>query len=76
MQSKYKVKLIPAQRNILLTLVGNGKEKAKKLTHARILLQADCSKAGQALNSKAIAKNLHIHERLCVVHENAFLPMD
>jgi len=60
---KYKVKLTAHQRNELLEIVKNGNTKAKKLTHARVLLQADCSKLGLALKAKVIAKNLNIHER-------------
>ena len=63
MKKKYKVKLTPNQRIQLLDFIRNGKEKAKKITHARILLQADCSTAGLALKAKIIAKNLNIHER-------------
>jgi transposase len=63
MRKKYKVKLTPHQRKQLLQLVRNGKEKAKKITHARILLQADCSELGPGLKAKAIARNLNVHER-------------
>ncbi|ODS22737.1 hypothetical protein AB835_12620 [Candidatus Endobugula sertula] len=60
---KYKVKLTASQRFDLVELVNKGKEKARKLTHARILLQADYSKEGPALKAKIIAQNLNIHER-------------
>jgi transposase len=63
MKLKYKVKLTPSQRVDLIKLTQNGKEKAKKLTHARVLLQADCSKEGPGLKAKVIAKNLNINER-------------
>ena len=63
MQLKYKVKLTDSERNKLITLISTGKEKAKKLMHARILLQADCSRLGAAKRSKEIAENLHIHEK-------------
>lgn len=63
MRLKYKVKLSAAQRKRLLTLINTGQGKAKKLTHARILLQADCSSLGLALKSKVIAKHLNIHEK-------------
>lgn len=59
----YKVKLTPNQRTQLLQLVRNGKAKTKKIIHANILLQADCSKAGPSLKAKAIAQNLNVHER-------------
>ena len=63
MKKKYKVKLSQPQRNQLLGIVRNGKEKAKKITHARILLQADSGSEGPALKAKVIAKNLIVHER-------------
>lgn len=63
MSSKFKVKLTPAVRRKLIALTRNGRQKAKEVTHANILLQADCSKEGPAYRAKVIAKNLHIHER-------------
>ena len=63
MQLRYKVKLTERQRNELISLINTGKEKSKKLTHARVLLQADCSRLGPAKKSKEIGINLHIHER-------------
>lgn len=60
---KYKVKLTECQRKRLLEMVNTGKEKARMLTHARVLLQADASKSGPALKAKVIAKHLNIHER-------------
>jgi len=62
-RKKYKVKLTPSQRKRLLEMVHNGRGKAKTLTHARILLQADSSQEGPSLRAKAIAVNLNIHER-------------
>jgi transposase len=63
MRKKYKVKLTPSQREQLLEIIHKGKQKAKTVTHARILLQADCSEAGPSLKAKVIAANLNIHER-------------
>ena len=63
MRKKYKVKLTSNQRRQLLDLIRNGKEKAKKITHAYILLQADCSAEGPALKATVIAKNLNVHQR-------------
>jgi transposase len=63
MSAKYKVKLTPKQRQELLNLIRNGKDKAKKLMHARVLLEADASHAGPGLQAKEIAKRLHIHAR-------------
>jgi transposase len=63
MRKKYKVKLTPNQREQLLKIVHNGSGKAKEITHARILLQADSGKDGPGLKAKVIAANLNIHER-------------
>lgn len=63
MQLKYKVKLKESERKSLLSLVNTGKEKAKKILHARIILLSDCSGAGPALNAKRIAEDLHIHKK-------------
>jgi transposase len=63
MKARYGVKLTYLQRQKLIKLIKNGKEKAKKLTHARILLLADGSKEGPGLKAKAIAANLNIHEK-------------
>lgn len=63
MRKKYKVKLTPNQRKQLLKIVHKGKQKAKTITHARILLQADSGEEGPGLKAKAIAAHLNIHER-------------
>jgi transposase len=63
MRKKYKVKLTPNQRKQLLKIIHNGKQKAKTITHARILLQADSGEEGPGLRAKAIAASLNIHER-------------
>ena len=60
---RYLVKLTPAQRFSLIGLVNKGQDKARKLTHARILLQADSGKEGPALKAKVIADGLNVHER-------------
>ncbi len=38
---QYQVKLDKSQRDYLITLISSGKESARKLTRARILLKAD-----------------------------------
>ena len=63
MRKKYKVKLTPNQRKQLLELVHNGNQKAKIITHARILLQDDSGDEGSAKKAKVIAADLNIHER-------------
>lgn len=56
---KYVVKLIPEERADLEKLVKSGKSKAKKLTHARILLKADESE-GNGWIDQDIAKALDV----------------
>ena len=73
MSSRYKVKLTPKQRQALLKLVCTGKDKAKKLTHARILLQADASPAGPGLSAKKIAEQLNIHARTALRVKERFV---
>ena len=63
MKYKYKVKLTYSQREELLDTINKGKGKARKLMHARILLQSDCSSLGPALRAKEIANHLNIHAR-------------
>lgn len=67
MRKKYKIKLPPNQRKQLLEIVHKGKQKAKTITHARILLQADSGEEGPGFRAKAIAASLNIHER--TVHQ-------
>lgn len=63
MRKKYKVKLTPSQREQLLGITRNGNQKAKTITHAQILLQADSSENGPSLKAKVIAELLNIHAR-------------
>jgi transposase len=46
MPAKYKVTLTDDERQVLTALVSKGKAAARKLAHARILLQADASPGG------------------------------
>lgn len=58
---KYIVKLTQEERKNLLSLIKKGKTSAYKLTHARILLEAD--EGEQAENKKTdleIAEQLHV----------------
>ncbi len=72
MQLKYKVKLKESERKSLLSLVNTGKEKAKKILHARIILLSDCSGAGPALNAKRIAEILIFIKKQSCESENVF----
>lgn len=57
---KYKVTLSLEERTLLLKLVSKGKASAKKLTHARVLLQADESEDGPAWNDERICEAIHV----------------
>ena len=57
---RYRIKLMEEERIELLALIKSGKERARKLSHARILLEADESELGSGLSDKAISKQLHV----------------
>ena len=57
---RYKIKLVEAERTELLALIRTGKERARKLTHARILLEADESEPGFGLKDKVISERVHV----------------
>jgi hypothetical protein len=52
---KYRVTLSGEEREELTALVSKGKSAARKLTHARILLQADQSPGGPAQRDEPLA---------------------
>lgn len=58
---KYIVELTSEERKQLRQLVSKGKTAARKITHARVLLQADESKGGPAWTDKQISKAFGIH---------------
>lgn len=63
MNKKYIVRLEPQEREDLQKLVSKGKSAARKLTHARILLQADVSKEGPKWSDEQIAESLGVTTR-------------
>lgn len=75
MPKKFIVRLEPQEREDLHKLVSRGKGAARKLTHARILLQADVSEGGPGWTDGRIAEALgvttrtveHVRQR-CVEH--------
>ena len=58
---KYVVELTSEERNELNVLVSKGKVAARKITHARVLLQADESPTGPAWTDNQIAEAFGIH---------------
>jgi transposase len=60
MNKKYIVRLTQTERDILDGLVTTGKRAARTLTHARILLKADCGPDGPAWTDEAISAALDV----------------
>ncbi len=60
MNKKYVVRLTLEERTTLETLISTGKAPARTLTHARILLKADCSPAGPAWPDHVISEALEV----------------
>jgi len=63
MNKKYVVRLSSDEQSQLQRLVRTGKVAAKKMLHARILLQADQGPHGPAWNDERIAEGLSVHVR-------------
>jgi transposase len=60
MQKKYIVKLTQVERNNLSALISSGKAPSRKLTHARILLKADCGDNGQGWTDQTISEAMDV----------------
>lgn len=63
MTKKYIVRLEPQEREDLHKLVSRGKGAARKLAHARMLLQADVSEGGPGWTDGRIAEALGVRTR-------------
>jgi transposase len=63
MAKRYRVTLTPEERDALGRMISRGKADARKLAHARILLQADASEAGPARTDEAIAEAVSVSTR-------------
>jgi homeodomain-containing protein len=63
MAKRYRVTLTQAERQELQQLVSRGKADARKLAHARILLQADESEGGPRRTDEQIASALNTATR-------------
>ena len=60
MPAKYIVTLTPDERIMLETLLASGTSAARKLTHARILLKADCAEGGPGWADEQIRDALDV----------------
>lgn len=58
---KYIVELTSEERKELSELVSKGKTAARKITHARVLLQSDISADGPSWTDKQISEALGVH---------------
>ena len=58
---KYVVELTSEERKELSELVSKGKAAARKITHARVLLQADESENGSAWTDNQVSEAFGIH---------------
>ena len=63
MNKKYIVRLEPPEREGLKKLVSKGKAAARKLTHARILLESDISEGGPGWTDEQISTALGVTTR-------------
>jgi hypothetical protein len=63
MAKKYKVTLTPVEREQLGAMIAKGKAAARKLAHARILLQADEAAGGPARTDADVAAALDVSVR-------------
>ncbi len=63
MAKKHKVTLTETEREGLRALISKGKADARKLAHARILLQADASEPGPACTEEQVAAALNTSVR-------------
>src|SRR5215204_3230358 len=58
----YPVHLTPEQRAALGEITRNGRNSAKKIRHAQVLLWSDVEREGGRLSSREIAQRLDMHE--------------
>lgn len=63
MAKRYRVTLTPEERQGLEDLIGKGKSEARKLAHARILLQADEAEGGPKRTDVEVASVLNVSVR-------------
>jgi transposase len=66
MLPKYKVTLTDDERSLLQQMIATGTGKARKLTHARILLKADVSDSGPGWMDEQISQAVEVS--LATIH--------
>lgn len=60
MNKKYIVRLTPAEKQALEQLINQGSSAARKLTHARILLKANCDQEQGGWSDQAIHQAIDV----------------
>ena len=63
MAKKYRVTLTADERAELAGMLGKGRADARKLAHARILLQTDAADGGPARTDEQVAAGLNVSTR-------------
>src|SRR6188508_3873933 len=63
MAKRYRVTLTAQEREALDGMISRGKVDARKLAHARVLLQADASEGGPAWTDTRIAEAVRVSVR-------------
>jgi hypothetical protein len=63
MRKRYRVTLTPEEREQLLQMISKGVGKARKLAHARVLLQVDEADGAPALNDVEAAAATNVSAR-------------
>src|SRR5215212_9237738 len=63
MAKRYRVTLTAEERGELERMISRGKADARKLAHARVLLQADATEGGPAWADEAIATAVRVSVR-------------
>src|SRR3954469_21379103 len=63
MAKRYRVTLAAEEREALGVMISRGKADARKLAHARVLLQADASEGGPAWTDTRIADAVRVSVR-------------
>jgi len=63
MAKRYRVTLTTEERDELDRMIPRGRADARKLTHARVLLQADASEGGPVWSDAAISEALRVSVR-------------
>lgn len=76
MAKRYRVTLTGEERDRLVRMIARGKAAARKLAHARVLLQADEAEGGPAWADEAIASALVVSVRTVERVRQRFVEQD